>query len=372
VSKPHDEVTAERPPQAPGEPIGNSRRTGRRLTRRGWTLLISGVLFVVFLVLGLTVPVPYVSISPGPTFDTLGKDQSGAPVIQISGHQEFPTTGQLRMTTVSLRDDISLFTALGLWASSSDALAPRDEYFPPGQSSDQVAQENVKAFKDSQSNAEVAALSHLHYPVKVLANDVVGNSPADHVLAPGDQILMVNGKKVTGEDDVRAALTGTKAGQTISITFVHGTQPPTTKSLTLAKRPDASPEGFIGLTPIDRADVPFDVKISLQDIGGPSAGLMFTLAIVDRMTGQDLAGGRHIAGTGEITEKGVVGPIGGISFKVIGARDAGATDFLVPQQNCAEAKSADPAGLNLIKVSSLDTALTALADLKAGRPTPSC
>jgi PDZ domain-containing protein len=114
------------------------------------------------------------------------------------------------------------------------------------------------------------------------------------------------------------------------------------------------------------------VKISLQDVGGPSAGLMFTLAIIDRMTQDDLAAGRHIAGTGEITEKGEVGPIGGISFKVVGAREAGATDFLVPQQNCQEAKSAVPDGLHLIKVSSLDTALSALADLKAGRPTPSC
>lgn len=333
--------------------------------------MVSGALFVVFLVLGLTVPVPYVSISPGPTFDTLGKDQSGAPVIQISGHQEFPTTGELRMTTVSLRDDVSLFTALGLWASGSDALAPREEYFPPGQSSDQVQQENVKEFQDSQSNAEVAALRHLGYPVKVLANDVVQDSPADHVLAPGDRILVVNGKKVVTEDDVKAGLTGTKPGQTISLTFQHGTQPAVTKSLTLAARSDRK-EGFIGLTPIDRADVPFDVKVSLQDIGGPSAGLMFTLAIVDRMTGDDLAAGRHIAGTGEITEKGDVGAIGGISFKVIGARDAGATDFLVPAPNCAEAKSAVPSGLHLIKVSTLDTALTALADLKAGRPTPSC
>jgi PDZ domain-containing protein len=341
------------------------------LTRRGWTLVVSGSLFLVFVLLGFLVQVPYVAISPGPTYDTLGSDVTGQPVIQITGHQEFRTTGELRMTTVSLNDGITLFTALGLWASGRYALAPREEYFKPGETNEQVKQENVKQFQDSQSNAEVAALRHLGYPVKVLTQGVTTGSPADHVLSPGDRLLMVNGKKINVEEDVRAALAGTKPGQTISITFQHAGQPDRTEPLTLAQRPDRT-EGFIGLTPIDRADVPFDVKISLQDIGGPSAGLMFALAIIDRMSTGDLAGGRHIAGTGEITEKGDVGPIGGISFKLVGAREAGATDFLVPAQNCAEAKSAVPSGLHLIKVSNLDTALGALADLKTGRPTPTC
>jgi Lon-like protease len=367
VTKPRDEVAAERLPEDETEPA----EAGRHLTRRGWTLVVSGTLFVVFVLIGLLVPVPYVAISPGPTYDTLGRDAAGQPVVQIQGHDEFQASGELRMTTVSLHDGITLFNALGLWASGRYALAPREDYFRPGQTTEQVQQENVKQFQDSQSNAEVAALRHLHYPVKVLAKEITTGSPADKVLAPGDRLLVVNGKKIVTEEDVRASLAGTKPGQTISITFQHGTGPERTEPLTLGQRPDR-PEGFIGLTPIDRADVPFDVKISLQDVGGPSAGLMFTLAIIDRMTPADLAGGRHVAGTGEIDERGGVGPIGGISFKVVGAQEAGATDFLVPERNCAEAKAAAPAGLHLIKVSSLDTALTALADLKAGRPTPSC
>ena len=364
---PRDEVAAERHPEAENEPD----RPPRRLTRRGWTLLVSGVLFVAFALVGLLIPVPYVAISPGPTFDTLGRDAAGAQVVKIDGHPQFDASGELRMTTVSLHDGITLFNALGLWASGRYALAPREDYYKPGVTNEQVKQENVKQFQDSQSNAEVAALRHLNFPVKVLARDITTGSPADKVLAPGDRLIAVNGKKIVADQDVRAALAGTKPGETIQITFQHGTEPERTAPLTLAQRPDG-PESFMGLTPIDRADVPFDVKISLQDVGGPSAGLMFTLAIIDRMTPADLAGGRHIAGTGEITEKGDVGPIGGISFKVVGAREAGVTDFLVPQQNCAEAKAAAPAGLHLIKVSTLDTALAALADLKAGRPTPSC
>ncbi|TVT16071.1 PDZ domain-containing protein [Amycolatopsis acidiphila] len=365
------------PAAGEGKSAKHARRTpppsgGKRLTRRGWTVLLSALLVIAFGLTGAFVRVPYVAIGPGPTYDTLGQ-AGGAPVIQISGRQTYPTAGELRMTTVSLNDQITLFGALGLWASGRYALAPREEYFKPGESDEQVQQENVQEFQDSQSNAEVAALRHLGFPIKVLAQEVVGGSPADKVLAAGDRLLNVNGKQITQEDDVRTALAGTKAGQTISITFQHGTDAPRTSTLTLAANPDSTqPQGFMGLQPIDRADVPFDVKVSLQDVGGPSAGLMFALAIVDRLTPGEMVAGEHIAGTGEIDEKGNVGPIGGISFKVVGAREAGATVFLTPEQNCAEAAAAVPNGLKLVKVTTLDSALTALDDLKAGRPTPSC
>lgn len=349
------------------EPPGEARR----MTRRGWTLVVSGALFLIFVVLGSVVPVPFVAISPGPTYDTLGRDAAGNPVIQVTGHDTFQTTGELRMTTVSLHDGVTLFQGLGFWASGRYALAPREEYFKPGETNEQVKQENIQQLQDSQTNAQVAALRKLGYPVKVLAKQIVSGSPADHVLSPGDKLITVNGKKIVEAADVRAALAGTLPGQTVQITFQSDGQPERTVPLTLAARPDRK-EGFIGLTAVDRADAPFTVNISLQDVGGPSAGLMFTLAIIDRLQSGDLAGGRHIAGTGEITETGEVDPIGGISFKVVGAREAGATDFLVPEHNCAEAKSNAPAGLNLIKVSTLDDALAQLANLKAGRPTASC
>ncbi|MFC4084652.1 YlbL family protein [Amycolatopsis samaneae] len=334
-------------------------------------MLVSGLLFLVFAVVGSVVKVPFVAISPGPTYDTLGRDAANNPVIQVNGHEVFPTTGELRMTTVSLNDGITLFTALGLWASGRYALAPREEYFKPGETNEQVKQENIQQLQDSQSNAQVAALRHLGYPVKVVAKEIVSGSPADHVLSPGARLINVNGKKVAEAGDVRAALNGTKPGQSVPITFQADGQPERTVPITLAQRADRQ-EGFIGLTAADRADAPFSVNISLQDVGGPSAGLMFTLAIIDRLTPGDLAAGRHIAGTGEISETGQVGPIGGISFKVVGAREAGATDFLVPAHNCAEAKTAAPDGLNLIKVSTLDDALAQLANLKANRPTTSC
>jgi PDZ domain-containing protein len=117
---------------------------------------------------------------------------------------------------------------------------------------------------------------------------------------------------------------------------------------------------------------PFDVKISVGDIGGPSAGLMFALGIVDKLTSLDLTGGRFIAGTGEITPNGQVQAIGGIQQKMLGARQAGATIFLAPESNCGDVKGAIPAGLQVVEVSSLSQAVDDLEAIKAGQPVPSC
>jgi PDZ domain-containing protein len=119
---------------------------------------------------------------------------------------------------------------------------------------------------------------------------------------------------------------------------------------------------------------PFEVKISVGDIGGPSAGMMFSLGIIDKLTRLSLTAGRFIAGTGEIKANGQVQPIGGIQQKMVGARNAGATIFLTPASNCADTKGAVPAGLRLVKVSTLNQAVTYLEALKAGHPdsVPSC
>lgn len=357
-------------PGPPGPPADEDR-SGLRLSRRGWTLLLSGVLVLTFALVGAFVRVPYVALGPGPTYNTLGA-LDGADVVKIDGARTFPTNGQLRMTTVSLNDHVTLFGALGMWVSGRYAVAPREEYFRPGATEEQIRRENAEQFQNSQSNAEVAALRLLGYPVRVLVQEVVKGSPAQQVLAPGDELLVVNGKKITNRDDVLAALKSTRPGQTISLTFRHKGQPRRTETVKLAKHPSGQPQGFIGFQPVDRADVPFDVKIGLEQVGGPSAGLVFALAIVDQMTKRSLTAGEHIAGTGEINSEGQVDPIGGISFKVVAAREKGATAFLVPAANCPEAVSAAPDGLKLIKVENLKGAISSLDDLRAGKPVPTC
>lgn len=347
-----------------------------RLSRRGWTVLLSFLIVVVLGLLGAFVQVPYVGIGPGPTYNTLG-DVDGTQIVQISGEQTYPTNGQLRMTTVSVDDHVTLFGAAAMWVSGRFALMPREEYIRPGQTEQQVEQENKKMFQDSQSNAEVAALRYLGFPVKVLAAEITGKAPADGVIAPGDRLIEVNGKKIAVQEDVRTALTGTTPGQSVPITFQHENEAPRTASITLGRASDFNPddkraEGFMGLAPIDRADVSFSTTIHLQDVGGPSAGLIFALTIVDKLTPGEMEGGQTIAGTGEIDVKGNVAPIGGIPFKMVAAREAGASTFLVPADNCAEAKEKVPDGLRLIKVDTLANAVKALDDVRGGRPVPSC
>ena len=338
-------------------------------------MAISFVVVAALALIGGFVQVPYVSIGPGPTYDTLG-DVDGRAVIEVDGTKTYETSGQLRMTTVSINDEVTLFDALGKWVSGSYALAPRDEYFAPGQTQEDLERENKVMFQDSQSAAETAALRLLDKPVKVVVQEITRGAPAEKVLQPGDRLWVVNGKNIAVQEDVPEALKGTKPGQTVSVTFQHEDEPKKTVDIKLGKASDFGgddrSQGFMGLTPADRADVDFETTIHLEDVGGPSAGLIFALAIVDTLTPGEMEDGRTVAGTGAIDEKGNVQRIGGIPFKLIAAKEDGATTFLVPAGNCAEAKSNAPEGLQLVKVETLAGAVDALEDLDAGRTPPRC
>src|SRR5690606_26928543 len=192
-----------------------------RPTRRTWTIVFSAVLVVAFVLVGSFVRVPYVALGPGPTYDTLG-DVEGRHVVAIDGARSYEDNGQLRMTTVSLNDEVTLFGALGLWVSGRYSVAPREEYFRPGQTDEQVRQENVEQFRSSQSNAEVAALRTLGYPVKVVADQIVADTPAAGLLEPGDELTKVNGKNVSGQNDVMSALENTRPGQDVELTYKRG------------------------------------------------------------------------------------------------------------------------------------------------------
>jgi PDZ domain-containing protein len=338
-------------------------------------MVTSFAVVAVLALVGGFVKIPYVSIGPGPTYNTLGSVQ-GQNIIEVNGTKTYKTSGQLRMTTVSINDEVTLFDALGKWVSGRYALAPRDEYFAPGQTQEDLERENTKMFQDSQSAAETAALRLLDNPVKVITQEITRGAPADKVLQPGDRLWEVNGQPINVQEDVRKALQGTKPGQTISLTFQHENEPKKTVDVKLAKASDFGsddrPEGFLGLAPADRADVKFETTIHLEDVGGPSAGLIFALAIVDTLTPGEMEDGRTIAGTGAIDVKGNVQPIGGIPFKLIAAHEDGATTFLVPADNCAEAKSNAPDGMDLVKVETLAGAVEALKDLDEGRAPPHC
>lgn len=334
--------------------------------------MLSVLVVAVFIVVGSVVRIPYVALGPGPTHDTLGEAKNG-PVIKIDGTKSYETNGQLRLTTVSVANEISLINGLGMWMSGRYALAPRELYFPPGESDEDVKQANVRLFQDSQSSAEVAALRHLKYPVKVLAKEIVTDGPSDGVLDPGDEVVELNGEPVAKIADVHKLLKATRPGDKVSVTVQSKDGKKRTEPVTLGKADDERQQGYMGVLLIDQADVPFTIDIKLsEEVGGPSAGLMFALAIVDRLTPGQLTGGKHIAGTGEMSEQGKVGAIGGISFKLVAARESGATTFLVPEENCPEAARTAPEGLRLVKVRTLGDAVSALKNFAAGKKAPSC
>ena len=343
------------------------------MSRRVLTLITGGLLLLALLVGGTQLPVPYAELGPGPTLDTLGVDQSGQQIIQLTKREPAKTTGHLNLTTVSVRDRLDLLAAMRGWIDPSRAVVPREEIFPPGQTQQQTDAKNAQDFVTSQNSAELAALAYLD-KTKVVITQVPADSPSLGRLAAKDTITKVQGTPVGDVSDLGKVLGATTPGTTVTVDYLRGGKPGTAK-ITTAKGTDedGKPRAVLGVGVGLESTAPFTVKIALDDrIGGPSAGLMFALGILDKLGADDLTGGRFIAGTGTIEVTGDVGPIGGIPLKLIAARDKGATDFLVPSGNCAEASRNPPSGLNLIKVDTLTGAVNALEALKAGKPTPHC
>ncbi|GBE65597.1 signal protein PDZ [Mycobacterium sp. MFM001] len=340
------------------------------MNRRILTLIVALVPIVAFGVLLAVVTVPYVSLGPGPTFDTLG-EVDGKQVVDIEGTQTHPTTGHLNMTTVSQRDGLSLGEALTLWLSGQEQLVPRDLVYPPGKSRDEVDKANNADFRQSEDSAEYAALGYLKYPEAVTVAAVSDPGPSKGKLQDGDALDAVDGTPVANVEQFTSLLKKTKPGQAVTIDFRRKNAPPGSARITLGTNPDRD-YGFLGVSVLDAPWAPFVVDFNLANVGGPSAGLMFSLAVVDKLTSGDLAGSKFVAGTGTITADGKVGPIGGIVHKMIAARAAGATVFLVPAKNCYEASSDNLPGLQLVKVENLGQAVDALHAVTSGGQPPSC
>jgi PDZ domain-containing protein len=340
-----------------------------RVDRRTATFLSSCVLVLLVCLIGATVPTPWVAIGPGPAPNVLGESE-GKPVI-TTNLPTYPTSGHLNMTTVQISDGLTLFRTLQLWANPERQVVPRASLFPPDETQEQINQKNDQDFTDSQSNAAAAALTYLKMPTRVFVGPQPAGLPPNGVLETGDQILAVGGLPIDSVEDVRAALAGTTPGQQVPVRILRGDAIPTDVAVTLTQLGD-SPQGALGIGPVAKPETDDEITISLSGIGGPSAGLMFALAVVDKLTPGELTGGHNIAGTGEITSEGTVGPIGGIGLKLIGAQRAGATVFLVPGQNCEEARADAPAGLQLVRVDTLTDAVQDLDMLRVGQTPSTC
>ncbi|MEV4712997.1 PDZ domain-containing protein [Micromonospora sp. NPDC049374] len=337
------------------------------MRRRGLTVLLGALLTALLSIGVLGAPVPYVVLGPGPTVDTLGQ-ADGKEVIQVTGRETSTSAGQLRLTTVGVQPGVKLRSAIQGWLSDDQAVVPRELVYPPGETQEEVEQRNAEDFQVSQTSAETAALRELGYEVQVVVKTVAADGPSASVLRPGDVVTSVEGEPVPFASRLTELILARPAGSALRIGY---TRDGTARTDTItSQEQDGRPR--IGIEIEQQQPHPFTLSFDLKDIGGPSAGLMFALGIIDKLTPDDLTGGRIIAGTGTIDDSGQVGPIGGIPQKLVGAKQAGATAFLVPAANCAEAVRNRQPELPLVKVGSLDEALDALERLRSGSEPAYC
>jgi PDZ domain-containing protein len=371
--------------QPPGEqPSGGppaSRARGRRALfpgarepknqdSRSAAMLVSGLLAMALGITALSLPVPYVVESPGPTFNTLGEDK-GKPVISVTGHETFPAKGSLDLTTVYVEGGpngpVSVFGAFSAWLDGRKAVYPEELVFPKGVTKEQSQQESAVAMESSQENAVAAALKELNigFGQKMEIAGLPEDSASRGLLQAGDVLVSINDKPITDLGVVQAELAAGNGAPVTVVVDRGGSTVPATIT------PGKTPAGrfILGVSLQYKFTFPFDVKISLDKVGGPSAGLMFALGIVDTVTPGDLTGGKHVAGTGTISPDGAVGPIGGIAQKMHGAKSGGATLFLAPAANCGDVLGHIPDGLQVVKVENLAGARKAVEQAASGADT---
>jgi PDZ domain-containing protein len=348
------------------------------VTRQTWTAFVAAVVFVALAAVIAAVPVPFVTWSPGGTQDTLGSVR-GTPIIKISGITSYPTSGRLDLTTVSITRADSHLTlpeaVLSYWLPHRDAL-PRDAVYAPGKTAEQVDNEEADLMETAQDDAVVAALRQAGQPVTEMpvVSSVTVGGPAHGRLQPGDLITSVDGRSGLDEDTVGKQIRTHKVGEPVRFVVLRD-RVEKKVTVTTTGSQTASDVAVVGITVAVgyryRPRISFDLG---QEIGGPSAGLVFALAIYDKITDGSLLDGRHIAGTGEITPSGAVGAIGGIQEKISAAAKAGATAFLVPAANCGDVAGLKT-DLNLVRVATLKDAITAIETLNTGGradQTPRC
>lgn len=370
-------------PGAPAEgPVSPPTRTAHRVRLSGWNIavLVTFLAFLVIVVAGSLVRLPYAIVSPGPTFNALGDenlDGASKPVIAVEGLPTYPTEGSLRFLTVVIKGGpghpVDAWDMLGAWLDSSRAIYPVDQMFDPNASQQQVAEESAVEMEGSQEEAKAVALRAIGQtvPTHVVVAQVLDTSKAKGLLKAGDRLVSIDGSVATTPDAIRAAIQKVKPGDDVTIEVERAGQHETVSVPTIK---GTGGQTAIGVLLGIKHDFPATVTINAGDVGGPSAGLMFALAIYDKLTPGPLTGGRSIAGTGTINEQEQVGPIGGIRQKLDGAAGAGATYFLAPAANCNEVVGHVPNGLQVVKVGTFDQALHAVEAIAKGDSTglPHC
>ncbi len=358
-------------------PPGSAPAGPPRPSRISTALLTAMFLLLALAAAAVFIPVPYVVFKPGPVTNTLGTIE-GKPVIEVTdGTRTYPTSGALDFTTIRIAGGpgykLTVYDLLEAWLSSDQAIYKESLVYPPQLTESEVEQENETMMTDSQQVATAIALRALgkKVPERVMVAGLSKSSPAEGVLKAGDTILSVDGRAITNPTALQKAVRAHRPGDALRMTIRRDGAK---KTITATTGSDDGGKTIIGILIGLTYVLPVDVVVNAGDVGGPSAGMMFTLGIYDTLTPGALTGGKKIAGTGTMGTDGAVGPIDGIAQKMAGARAAGAAWFLAPDANCADVIGHVPDGLHVVKVHTFDDALGAVKDIAGGAPAdlPTC
>ena len=326
-----------------------------------------GVLALIGLVFALNFyRLPVVALSPGPMEDVLAR-------LKVEGSRVYDSEGKLYLTSVGIDDNVRFYEALLDMANRDVQLLPRAQLYPDQQDSTEIDKENAALMDRSKETATVVALRKVGFDIEpsgVEVTQVVSGAPADGRLHAGDRILAADGRAVASIDQVRKAINRHRDGERVAFRIDRDR---TQKDVSVPVQ-EADNQPRVGILLRDLfPELPVKVSIQTQNnIGGPSAGLMFTLSIIDKLTPEDLTAGRRIAGTGEIALDGAVLPVGGVAEKLIAVHRLGVATFFIPAGNCAGVRGQVPDGLRLVKVAKIDDALRFLRDPKAAATAPGC
>lgn len=351
--------------QEPGNssPVPRGSNTLKRTSAGVVALLLIGVM--------MFLPTNFMIRSPGPVFNTLGADQ-GHDVVSIDGAKTYPSDSILDLLTIYVQgggqNRVTLPVILEAVFNPDKDVVPEETILPRSTSSEERSEENDMRMTSSQDLAIAAALTELgeDFTTWLTVADF-STSANEKALEPGDRLLEFEGQEIDSLEQLKEKLNEqgeSPATLTVGRPDKHGVY--SDKDVTVTTTAGENGDRQLGVYLSNEHEFPIEVSFGLENVGGPSAGMMFALAIIDRMTEGSLAGDHHVAGTGEISADGQVGPIGGIAQKMVAAKNAGATVFLAPADNCAQAVGRVPDGLNVIKVATLSEAREALQKIAAG------
>lgn len=337
-----------------------------RPSRSAVRLLVVALIIAAIAVAGSLIHPAYVILRAGPVFNTLGAEQN-RPLVQISGLPTYPTTGSLDFTTVAQYGGpgypVDVWDVLGAKLDPEAEIVPREQLYPSDVTPEQVKQEGAADMTGSQDAASAVALHALGKPEKAKVAQVVDGSPAAAAMKVGDIITAVSGTPVTSAGQVSRLVQ--QAPDPAKIAFRLDRGGTSVDAVVASKQIQGRRIVGIGIEAVFAPSI--SVKIDAGDVGGPSAGMMFALAVYDKLTPGPLTAGQSIAGTGTIALDGSVGPIGGIRHKMVGAREAGAAWFLAPVADCAEVGGHVPDGLHVAAVATFDQARAAVEKIAAGQ-----